>query len=134
MLRHDFIEMPSKSAEIGHSIHETAMLCCKWCMKTPSKAREDGCCPIRELEVVGTILLSDYNPEGVKHFDGRLCVTCDRPIMGHTLRKGYADYWCYPNQNQFSDGVEGCVFEVKGVQVPEEFGLKTDCSDAKWDV
>lgn len=120
MMGHDYVEMPTKSTAIGDNPHETVMLFrCTWCMKTPMKAREDGC-PIREFATIGTISLADYNPEGVKHFEGRLCVTCDRPIMDHELRKDSVAYWCFPNQNQFSDGITGCVWDVEGVKVPKE--------------
>lgn len=124
MLAHDFVEMPSKSMEIGHNPHDTVMLLrCTWCMKTPMKAREDGC-PIRELETVGTILLSDYNPTGIEYFAGRNCVTCNRPIMEHALRSGSSLYWCHPSQNQFSDGITGCIWDVKDVKAPEEPKIK----------
>lgn len=115
MLAHDFIDMPTK-AEDGTGM----MLRCRFCMKTPSKAREDGCA-VHELEEIGQILLSEWNPEGVEYFKGRTCVTCERPIMEHSLRRGQGDrYWCYANQNQFSYGVNGCIYELNGVTVPEE--------------
>lgn len=120
MLGHDFTDMPGKSTEIGDNPHETVMVMrCKWCMRTPANAREDGC-PIHELEEVGIILLSMYNPDGVARFEGRACVTCERPIMGHFLRRGRPEYWCYENQLQFSDGITGCVWDVEGVKVPDE--------------
>lgn len=120
MLGHNFVEMPGKSIVTGDNPHETVMLMrCEWCLKTPMKARTDGC-PTHELEAIGTILLSDYNPEGVEHFKGRLCVTCEQPIMGHALRKGLQQYWCFPNQNVFSDGITDCVWDVDGVVVPAE--------------
>ena len=124
MLAHDYVEMPSKGREIGDDPHETVMLLrCGWCFKTPMKAREDGC-PVRTLETLGTIPLSEYNPEGVKYFEGRNCTTCDRPIMGHELRRGYNLYWCSPNMNQFSDGITDCIWDVEGVKVPEEPKIK----------
>jgi hypothetical protein len=118
MLGHEYESMPDRQAGLVEML-----LRCRWCFKTPMKAREDGC-PIRELQEVGTILLSDYNPEGVKHFEGRLCVTCDGPIMGHALRRDSAHYWCFPNQNQFSNGITDCVFDVGDVKVPEEPAIK----------
>lgn len=120
MLSHDFIDMPTKATD-GTGM----MLRCKWCMKTPSKSREDGC-TVRELDETGQIILSLWNPEGVEYFKGRTCVTCDRPIMEHSLRKGQGDtYWCYENQNQFSYGVSGCVHDVSLVRpMVEETGTK----------
>lgn len=120
MLGHDFIDMPSKSTEIGDNPRETIMLLrCKWCMKTPTKAREDGC-PIHELEDNGKILLSVFNPEGVPYFHGRMCVTCDGPIMDHMLYKDSPHYWCCDGSDRISDGIAGCVWDVEGVKVPEE--------------
>lgn len=120
MQQHDFMDMPGKNTAEGQNPHETVMLLrCKWCMKTPSKAREDGC-PIHELEEKGRILLSAYNPQGIEYFKDRKCLTCEQPIMGHWLRRGMKDYWCYENQNQFSDGIEGCVYEVDNVVLPVE--------------
>ncbi len=113
MLAHDFTDMPCKGTQTG------LMLRCRFCMKTPAKAREDGC-PPRELEEVGQILLSEWNPEGVEYFNGRTCVTCEMPIMGHWLRKGSREYWCHANQNQFSYGVSGCVHDVSLVSKPSE--------------
>ena len=126
MLAHDFTNMPGKSTEIGDNPHETVMIMrCKWCMKTPAKARQDGC-PIHELEEMGIILLSVFNPDGVIYFHGRKCVTCDGPIMGHYLRLGSAHYWCNATSGQFSEGINDCVFDVEGVVVPEEPVAKTD--------
>ena len=124
MLAHEFQGVPGRSTEIGDNPHETIMLLrCKWCMKTPSKAREDGC-PIHELEETGYILLSLFNPEGVTYFHGRVCVTCEGPIMGHYLRRGSSHYWCHnvghPLDLQFSEGINDCVFDVEGVVVPQE--------------
>lgn len=113
MMSHEFTDMPGKSMD-------DMLMRCKWCMKTPTKAREDGCA-IRELETNGSVLLADYNPDGVDYFKGRLCVTCGREIMGHELRRGSGEYWCHANQNQFSDGVLGCT-----VDIPEGFGSKTN--------
>lgn len=120
LLAHDFVDMPTKS-EDGTGL----LLRCRWCMKTPSKAREDGCAK-HELEEAGQIVLSEWNPDGVKYFKGRTCVTCERPIMEHWLRRGQGDtYFCYANQNQFSYGVTGCVHEVSNVRVPvEETGVR----------
>jgi len=114
MLAHEFEGMPAKGVGLVDMV-----LRCRWCFRTPATAREDGC-STRELAEKGTILLSDYNPEGARRFEGRNCVTCERPIMGHELRQGYTFYWCFPNQNQFSDGIEGCVWDVDGMKMPEE--------------
>ena len=122
MLQHDFIDMPGRDVRtIGANPYENVdVLRCRFCMKTPKAARLDGCVA-RELEEVGQILLSDWNPEGVGYFAGRNCVTCERPIMGHWLRRGQGDtYWCHENQLQFSYGVEGCVVELNGVVAPQE--------------
>lgn len=118
MLGHDFIDMPGRSTEVGDNPHETVLLLrCVWCMKTPTKAREDGC-PIHELEEKGLILLSEFNPGGVAYFHARLCVTCNGPIMGHYLRRGSPHYWCNPDQ--YSEGINNCVHEVDGIVVPQE--------------
>ncbi len=119
MLAHDFQDMPSKL--VGDTPLLTTMSKrCRWCLKPPEKARQEGC-PVHELEEVGSISLSDYNPGGVDYFVGRTCVTCELPIMGHWLRKGTGDtYWCYANQNQFSYGVSDCVHELNGVTAPVE--------------
>lgn len=106
MLSHEYRDMPGK--EDGKTV---LMLRCVWCMKTPTKARADGC-PIHELAEVGSILLSEYNPEGVARFGDRSCSTCELPIMGHMLRKGSPEYWCYANHNQFSDGLNKTVWDV----------------------
>lgn len=120
MLGHDFQDMPGRSTEIGDNPHETVMLLrCRWCNKTPTKAREDGC-PIHELEQEGYILLSLFNPQGVPYFHGRVCVTCEYPIMGHYLRKGSPHYWCCLSKDQFSEGISDCVYDVEGVVVPQE--------------
>lgn len=118
MLGHDFQEMPGRSTEIGDNPHETIMLLrCKWCNKTPKKAREDGC-PIHELEEVGSIVLRKFNPAGVDYFMGRKCVTCGNEIMDHTLRRGSDEYWC--GADQTSEGINDCVYEVEGIVVPQE--------------
>lgn len=120
MLGHDFQEMPGRSTEIGDNPHETIMLLrCKWCNKTPKKAREDGC-PIHELEEIGTIVLSQFNPAGVEYFKGRTCVTCDKPIMDHWLMRGSQDYWCTERDMQVCEGINDCVYEVEGIAVPQE--------------
>lgn len=112
MLSHDFVDMPGKVEG------ETAMMLrCRWCLKTPAKAREDGCA-IHELEEVGKIVLSLYNPEGVEYFKDRTCVTCDQPIMGHSLHRGSDAYWCGPEVE--SEGINGCVYELNGVVAPIE--------------
>lgn len=119
MLGHDFAEMPTRGKD---GLTET-LLRCRWCFKTPISAREDGC-PIRELETVGRILLLDYNPDGRKRFAGRMCITCNQPIMMHELRKGSSLYWCHYNQNQSSEGIAGCVWDVAGVTVPAELEIR----------
>jgi hypothetical protein len=98
----------------------TMAMRCRWCLKSPEKARAEGC-PAHEFEEIGQIVLSDWNPDGVEYFNGRICVTCERPIMGHWLRRDQGDtYWCYENQNQFSYGVSGCVHDVSLVSKPSE--------------
>lgn len=121
MLNHEFKEMPGRSTEIGDNPHETVMLLrCKWCHKTPTKAREDGC-PVRELEERGYIVLSQFNPAGVGYFNGRTCVTCDGPIMDHHLMKGSQDYWCVgAMMGHICEGISDCVYDVEGVTVPQE--------------
>ncbi len=120
LLSHEFEDMPGQLVEFEAKPDERiTLLRCKWCMKTPSKAREDGCAG-RELAEKGSILLSEFNPAGVTYFTGRSCLTCERPIMGHWLRKGSSQYWCYDNQNQFSEGVTDCQYDVKDIAVPQE--------------
>lgn len=119
ILAHEFVDMPGHATD-SVSPNDTIMLMrCKWCMKTPTKAREDGC-PTRELAEVGCIRLSQWNPAGVDYFKGRTCVTCHDPIMEHWLRIASEEYWCYFNEMQKSEGINDCVFEVEGVAVPEE--------------
>jgi hypothetical protein len=65
----------------------------------------------------GPMKLRDFNPRGVLRFSGRKCVTCGREIMDHWLRSGSTEYWCHENQNQFSEGIENCRYDV-----PEGFG------------
>lgn len=88
------------------------------------KAREDGC-PIHELEELGTIPLYDFNPDGVSYFVGRKCVTCGAPIMSHNLRKGSSTYWCEDGRE--SEGIEGCVVELNGVEAPRERPSEDKC-------
>lgn len=117
MLGHEYEDMPGRSKEVGDNPHETTMLMrCKWCMSTPAKARQDGC-HVRERQEMGSIVLREWNPDGMVRFADRLCATCERPIMGHMLRKGSELYWCHANQNQFSDGIAETVWDV-----PEGFG------------
>jgi hypothetical protein len=119
MLGHDFQDMPGRSMEIGDNPHETTMLLrCVWCMKTPAKARKDGCA-VHELQEAGAVRLSAWNPEGVERFEGRCCMTCERPIMEHWLRNGSTLYWCYENQNKFSDGMTETYWDV-----PTGFGIQ----------
>jgi len=70
----------------------------------------------------GPMLLRDFNPRGVLRFVGRKCVTCRGEIMDHWLRydmdaslKGV--YWCAKDGGQFSEGIDGTVWDV-----PEGFG------------
>jgi len=65
----------------------------------------------------GPMLLRDFNPRGVLRFAGRKCITCNGEIMDHWLRSGSSEWWCFANQSQFSDGMEGCT-----VDIPEGFG------------
>lgn len=120
MQAHDYKDMPGRSTEIGDNPNETVMMLrCTWCLKTPTKAREDGC-PVHELEEAGKILLSYYNPDGVAYFHGRVCITCEEPIMGHWLRKGSSSYWCKEVDGGVCEGVSDCVYDVEGIVVPEE--------------
>lgn len=84
--RHDYVDTP-----VAHEAEMT--LRCKWCNRTPSKARQDGCA-MHELNNAGELVLSEYNPDGKIRFAGRLCLECNGPIMGHYLRKGSDSYWC----------------------------------------
>lgn len=112
LLPHDYVDMPGRSTEIGDNPHETIMLLrCRWCLQTPTKARADGC-PTHELQENGSILLSVFNPDGVQRFGNRLCITCERPIMEHSLRKDSQLYWCHANQNQWSDGLDKTEWDV----------------------
>lgn len=125
MLGHDFADMPGRSMELGDNPHETIMLMrCKWCMKTPTKAREDGC-PVHELAENGIIRLDEYNPEGRERFAGRKCVTCGDEIMLHWLIDCADDdlksrYWCDINGNGWSEGITDCTYDVEGVTVPRD--------------
>ena len=113
MLGHEYTDMPGRSTEIGDNPHETVMLLrCKWCMLTPSKAREDGC-PKRELETVGKIRLSAFNPDGLTRFANRLCVTCHSDIMLHWLRdNGTMNYFCTEDGSQTSDGIIDPIWDI----------------------
>lgn len=111
MLGHNFENMPGRLEE--------TILRCTWCKKPPTKAREDGC-PIHELEENGKILLSVFNPEGIPHFHGRFCLTCNGPIMGHYLRRNSPHYWCSEDKLKYSEGINDCVWEVDGVAAPRE--------------
>lgn len=124
MLTHDYQNMPGRSTEVGDNFNEeTTILRCKWCMKTPMKAREDGC-PIRELQETGTIPLRIYNPDGVEYFKDRTCVTCGKEIMGHLLKRNSDAYWCDAWLEQASEGITGCKFDVEGIEVPNDFDVK----------
>ena len=81
------------------------LLRCSFCSYTPAKARQDGC-PLREVHENGHILLSEWNPDGKARFMGRACMTCDRPIMGHWLRRGSPEYFCFDGMDQVSDGLK----------------------------
>lgn len=112
MLDHDYQDMP------GQAVGEQVMvLRCHWCMKTPTKAREDGC-PIHELQETGSIFLHQFNPDGVEYFKGRKCVTCGEEIMDHMLYKGSDAYWCSAEVE--SGGIEGCTVDVEGIKAPQE--------------
>ena len=112
MLGHEYKDMPGRSTEIGANPRETVMMLrCTWCLKAPTKAREDGC-PVHELDTVGSIVLSEYNPDGIERFGNRLCVTCERPIMGHFIRRNLPHYWCYENQNMISDGMNETTWDI----------------------
>ena len=65
----------------------------------------------------GPMMLRDFNPRAVLRFQGRKCTTCQGEIMDHWLRSGSSEYWCFANQNQFSDGIDGGT-----VDIPEGFG------------
>lgn len=117
MLAHDFKDMPT--GQVQSPAGTDMMLRCRYCMKTPSKARQDGCA-MRELEENGIIRLSVFNPEGVSYFHGRVCVTCEGPIMGHYLRRNSPHYWCHATEARFSEGINNCVFDVEGIKVPQE--------------
>lgn len=112
----DFVNMPSKGGE-------DMLLRCRFCLKTPAKARPDGC-PARQLEEDGQILLGDWNPRGTEYFKDRFCVTCERPIMSHWLRKGSDAYWCDHACSQESAGVNDCVTDVENVVVPVELPVR----------
>jgi hypothetical protein len=71
----------------------------------------------------GPMMLRDFNPKGVLHFQGRKCVTCDGEIMDHWLRPNddpdlRGEYWCTKDGNQYSLGIADCT-----VDIPEGFGL-----------
>lgn len=106
MLSHEFSNTPGhRKFDIGDSpMEQVDLLTCKWCNRTPSRVTSDEC-PMHELQEVGQVLLSDFNPDGRIRFMGRRCETCERPIMGHWLRNGSKEYWCYANQNQWSYGL-----------------------------
>lgn len=109
---HDFIEAPGKRVEIGFNPHETVMMLrCRWCNNTPSKARTDGC-PMHEIAAVGHIVLSEYNPDGLERFANRDCVTCDKPIMDHWLRRDSREYWCPGQGEQSSEGIANTIWDV----------------------
>ena len=123
MLEHDFQEMPGKSMAVGDNPHETVMILkCKFCLKTPSKARQDGC-PMHELEEKGWIALSDFNPGGVEYFKGRKCVTCGDEIMTHWLKRGSDVYWC--DGVMECGGITDCTFETNGIEAPQDNVSKT---------
>ena len=111
MLAHDYTDMPGQLEDL--------ILRCKWCMKTPTKAREDGC-PVRMIKTEGRIRLFEWNPEGVAYFKDRKCVTCENPIMWHFLYDGSDNYWCPGWGNQISEGIDDCVYDIKDVVVPQE--------------
>lgn len=111
MLGHDFIDMPGQLEDL--------VLRCKWCMKTPTKAREDGCA-VREIKTAGRIRLYEWNPAGVEYFKDRVCVTCENPIMWHFLHDESPEYWCPGWVDTFSEGINDCKHDVSNVQAPAE--------------
>lgn len=117
MLGHRFEDRPGK-LEDGMVV-ATMMLRCVYCAKTPSKAREDGCAA-HELEDIGHILLSEFNPEGIVRFADRVCVSCHLPIMGHWLRRGLREYFCNRLGEHTSDGITDCMWDV-----PDNLGVQS---------
>ncbi len=113
---HDYQEMPGRNVQ-GENPHENVMILrCKWCMNTPTKARQDGC-HVRELAETGSMMLRVYNPDGIGRFAGRPCVTCNEPIMSHWLRSGSNSYWCKREGGTASEGIADGTWDV-----PEEMG------------
>ena len=113
MLAHEFKESQDHSTNVGDNPREVKLLLrCMFCNRTPSKAPVDGCA-IREVEERGSVLLSDFNPDGKIRFAGRRCATCEQPIMGHRLRKGLPYYWCFDNQLMWSDGLKPVAVDEK---------------------
>lgn len=105
MLAHNFVEMKDHSTKIGFNPHEVIdALRCEFCNKTPAKADDNGCAT-RELHATGRVILSDYNPEGNIRFMGRLCETCNGPIMRHFLRRNSREYWCDEAGTRCSTGL-----------------------------
>jgi hypothetical protein len=117
MLEHEFVDMPGRSTEIGDNPYvNTMLLRCKWCMKSPTKAREDGCAK-RELEQMGSIVLSLFNPDAIERFGNRICVTCNSPIMSHYMKRGSSYYWCNLQEPLYSLGMSQTEWDI-----PEGFG------------
>lgn len=71
------------------------------------------------------MLVRDFNPKGVLYWTGRRCVTCKQEIMDHWLinfvdpdLKG--QYWCDKEGRMFSEGIDGCQYDVSDVRPPSE--------------
>lgn len=105
MRSHNFIEMQDHSTAIGSNPMEVVGgMRCEFCNKTPAKADDAGCAT-RELHEKGYVLLSDFNPDGKMRFAGRMCETCDGPIMSHFLRRNSREYWCFAVGPKCSTGL-----------------------------
>jgi hypothetical protein len=114
---HEFVDMPGRSLEMGDNPNENVMMLrCKWCMKTPISVHDNEC-PMRELEQNGYIVLHKFNPTGAKRFLDRTCITCNKPIMDHYMKKGSINYWCNLHEPLYSLGLSETVWDV-----PEGFG------------
>ena len=89
----------------------------------------------------GGIMLRDFNPKAILHFQGRKCVTCGKEIMNHWLRHSdSADhqgrYWCSRTGNTYSEGITDCVWDIpKDVDWNAErySSAPKHSADAKWD-
>jgi hypothetical protein len=64
----------------------------------------------------GPMLIRDFNPKGVLYWTGRKCVTCEKEIMDHWLRKdGSGAYFCAETGPQESEGIADCIFDVSTI-------------------